>query len=56
MLPYDVPTSIIAHMAQHSRVLVENTYHNGHPDLIVNGIYPNDDEVHRGIPRLRHHR
>ena len=31
-----------ASMAQHSRVLVENQYHNGHPDLIVNGIYPND--------------
>ncbi|MCY3702474.1 MAG: hypothetical protein OXG16_07330 [Rhodospirillales bacterium] len=29
-------------MAQHSRVLVENQYHNGHPDLIVNGVYPND--------------
>ena len=33
---------VTASMAQHSRVLVENTYHNGHPDLIVNGIYPND--------------
>ncbi len=33
---------ITASMAQHSRVLVENHYHNGHPDLIVNGIYPND--------------
>ena len=31
-----------ASMAQHSRVLVENQYHNGHPYLIVNGIYPND--------------
>src|SRR5690606_24294556 len=27
-------------MAKHSRVLVENRYHNGHPDLIVNGVYP----------------
>ena len=33
---------ITASMAQHSRVLVENNYHNGHPDLIVNGLYPND--------------
>ena len=33
---------ITASMARHSRVLVENRYHNGHPDLIVNGIYPND--------------
>jgi hypothetical protein len=33
---------VTASMAQHSRVLVENRYHNGHPDLIVNGIYPND--------------
>lgn len=33
---------VTASMAQHSRVLVENTYHNGHPDLIVNGMYPND--------------
>ena len=33
---------ITASMAQHSRTLVENRYHNGHPDLIVNGVYPND--------------
>ena len=33
---------VSASMAQHSRVLVDNKYHNGHPDLIVNGIYPND--------------
>ena len=31
-----------ASMARHSRVLVENQYHNGHPDLIVNGVYVND--------------
>ena len=31
-----------ASMARHSRVLVENQYHNGHPDLIVNGVYAND--------------
>lgn len=33
---------VAASMAQHARVLVENQYHNGHPDLIVNGVYPND--------------
>ncbi len=33
---------VSASLARHSRVLVENTYHNGHPDLIVNGVYPND--------------
>lgn len=29
-------------LAKHSRVLVENTYFNGHPDLVVQGIYPNN--------------
>ncbi len=38
---------IAASMARHSRVLVENRYHNGHPDLIVNGRYP-DDSVKAG--------
>lgn len=33
---------VTASMARHSHVLVENRYHNGHPDLIVNGVYPND--------------
>ena len=33
---------ITASLAKHSRVLTQNRYHNGHPDLIVNGIYPND--------------
>ena len=33
---------VSASMARHSRVLVENQYHNGHPDLIVNGVYAND--------------
>ena len=37
-----VSDMITASMARHSRVLVENRYHNGHPDLIVNGIYPGD--------------
>ncbi|MCL4465666.1 MAG: hypothetical protein M1401_13775 [Chloroflexi bacterium] len=29
-----------ASLAKHSRVLTENRYFNGHPDLIVQGIYP----------------
>lgn len=29
-------------LANHARVLVENTYFNGHPDLVVQGIYPNN--------------
>ena len=29
-----------ASLARHSRVLTENTYFNGHPDLIVQGVYP----------------
>ena len=41
---------VAASMAQHSRVLVENRYHNGHPDLIVNGVYPN--EMEPGTPGL----
>ena len=33
---------LTASLAKHSRVLRENRYHNGHPDLIVQGIYPNN--------------
>lgn len=29
-------------IAKHSRSLTRNTHHNGHPDLIVKGVYPND--------------
>jgi hypothetical protein len=29
-------------LAKHSRTLVQNKYFNGHPDLLVQGIYPND--------------
>lgn len=29
-------------LATHSRVLVQNQSHNGHPDLLVQGVYPND--------------
>ena len=37
-----VSDMVTASMAQHSRTLVENRFHNGHPDLVVNGVYPND--------------
>lgn len=30
-------------VAKHSRSLVVNRAHNGHPDLIVGGVYPNDE-------------
>ena len=33
---------LTASMAKHSRVLVENEHFNGHPDLIVQGRYPNN--------------
>ena len=29
-------------MARHSRGLTTNKHHNGHPDLLVAGVYPND--------------
>ena len=31
-----------ASMAKHARSLVENKHFNGHPDLIVQGVYPNN--------------
>jgi hypothetical protein len=33
---------LTASMAKHSRALTENRHHNGHPDLIVKGRYPNN--------------
>jgi hypothetical protein len=33
---------LTASLAKHSRVLTENHYPNGHPDLIVQGIYQNN--------------
>lgn len=33
---------LAASLAKHSRVLTENQYHNGHPDLVVQGVYPNN--------------
>ena len=29
-------------LARHSRTLVENQYFNGHPDLMVQGVYPSN--------------
>ena len=31
---------LTASLAKHSRTLTENRYHNGHPDLVVQGVYP----------------
>jgi len=33
---------LTASLGKHSRVLTENKYHNGHPDLVVKGVYPNN--------------
>ena len=33
---------ITSSLAMHSRSLVENRHHNGHPDLVLNGRYPNN--------------
>ena len=38
---------LTASLARHSRALVENEYFNGHPDLIVRGVYP-DNAVKAG--------
>ena len=33
---------LTASLANHSRTLVQNRYFNGHPDLVVQGVYPKD--------------
>ena len=33
---------LTASIAKHSRALTQNEYFNGHPDLLVKGVYPND--------------
>jgi len=33
---------LTASLASHSRVLTENQFFNGHPDLVLQGIYPNN--------------
>jgi hypothetical protein len=37
-----VSDALTASLARHSRVLTENRFHNGHPDLIPEGLYPNN--------------
>ena len=39
---------LTASLAKHSRTLVENRFHNGHPDLIVKGVYP-ENRIKSGI-------
>lgn len=39
---------LTASLARHSRTLVENGYFNGHPDLVVQGVYP-DNSVRAGV-------
>lgn len=34
---------VTASLAKHSRTLTENLHHNGHPDLIVRGVYASND-------------
>lgn len=34
--------ALTASVARHARVLTENLYHNGHPDLIPDGLYANN--------------
>lgn len=38
---------LTASLAKHSRTLTENQFHNGHPDLVVKGVYP-DNSVKAG--------
>lgn len=38
---------LTASVAKHARVLTQNRYHNGHPDLVVRGVYP-DNKVLAG--------
>ena len=38
---------LTASLAKHSRSLTVNLYHNGHPDLVVNGVY-SDNKVKAG--------
>ncbi len=38
-----ISDTISASVARHSRVLTENQFHNGHPDLIPDGMYPKNE-------------
>lgn len=37
-----IPDMLTASLAKHSRALVENQFHNGHPDLVLRGRYPHN--------------
>ena len=37
-----VSDMLTSSLATHARALVENNYFNGHPDLLVQGVYPNN--------------
>jgi hypothetical protein len=39
---------LTASVAKHSRTLTQNEYFNGHPDLVVRGVYP-DNAVQAGV-------
>ena len=39
---------LTASLAKHSRTLTVNLFHNGHPDLVVNGVYPGN-KVSAGV-------
>jgi hypothetical protein len=39
---------LTASLAKHSRTLTQNEYFNGHPDLVVRGVYP-DNAVQAGV-------
>ena len=42
IMPGLISDMMTASMAKHSRTLTANCYFNGHPDLIVQGVYPNN--------------
>lgn len=42
---------LTASLAKHSRSLVQNGYFNGHPDLVVKGVYP--QQLRQGRERRR---
>lgn len=43
---------LTASIAKHARALTQNSYFNGHPDLVVKGIYP-DDAVKAGTEGVK---
>jgi hypothetical protein len=39
---------VAAQIPKHCKTIVKNRYHNGHPDLLPAGKYPNDEAQHAG--------